>query len=57
MEGYIDILTNGFLNVLTKDTSTNGEFLGFIIAIYCIFLTINFLPVALSWAIFSKNES
>ena len=25
MEGYIDFLINGFLNVYTKDTSTNGE--------------------------------
>jgi hypothetical protein len=57
MEGYIDILINGFLNIYTRDTSTNGEILGYIAAIISIFLTANFLPIALSWAIFSKNES
>ena len=57
MEGYIDILINGFLNVYTKDTSTNGEILGYMVAISSMFLTVNFLPIALSWAIFSKNES
>ena len=56
MEGYIDLLINGFLNVYTNDTSTNGEILGFMIAMLSIFLTTNFLPIALSWAIFSKNE-
>ncbi len=57
MEGYIDLLINGFLNIYSYDTSTNGEVLGFMIAILCIFLTLNFLPVALSWAIFSNDES
>jgi hypothetical protein len=57
MEGYIDILINGFLNIYTKDTSTNGEIIGFLVAILCLFLTVNFLPITLSWAIFSKNES
>ena len=56
MEGYIDLLINGFLNIYTNDNSTNGEILGFIIAILSLFLTVNFLPIALSWAIFSKNE-
>jgi hypothetical protein len=56
MEGYIDILINGFLNIYTNDSSTNGEILGLIISVLCLFLTVNFLPVALSWAIFSKNE-
>jgi hypothetical protein len=56
IEGYVDLLINGFLNIFTKDTSTNGEILGYIIAILCIFLTVNFLPIALSWAIFTKNE-
>ena len=57
MEGYIDFLINGFLNVYTIDTSTNGEILGLLFGIICIFLTVNFLPIALIWAIFQKNES
>jgi hypothetical protein len=56
IEGYIDILINGFLNILTKDISTNGEILGLMMAIFCLFLTLNFLPISLTWAIFSKNE-
>ncbi len=56
MEGYIDIIINGILNILTKDTSSNGEILGFMIAILGLFLSVNFLPIALSWAIFSKSE-
>ena len=56
MEGYIDLLINGFLNIYTKDTSTNGEIIGFLIAILCVLLTVNFLPISLSWAIFLKND-
>ncbi len=56
IEGYIDILIHGILNIYTIDTSTNGEVLGFIFAILSIFLTLNLLPISLSWAIFSKNE-
>ena len=52
MEGYIDFLINGFLNIYSKDTSTNGEILGFVFGVICIFLTVNFLPIALIWAIF-----
>jgi hypothetical protein len=57
MEGFIDFLINGFLNIYTIDTSTNGDILGFMVATLCIFFTVNFLPISLAWAIFSKNES
>ena len=57
MEGFIDLLINGFLNIYSKDTSTNGEILGFVFGVLCIFLTVNFLPIALTWAIFSQDES
>ncbi len=57
LEGYIEFLITGFLNIYTKDTSTNGGILGFMVAILCIFLTVNFLPVALAWTFFSKDES
>ncbi len=53
MEGFIDLLINGFLNIYTIDTSTNGGILGFMVAMLCIFLTVNFLPIALAWAIYS----
>jgi len=56
MEGYIDLLIYGFLNIYTYDTSTNGEVLGLIVSIICLFLTLYFLPISLTWAIFSKSE-
>ena len=56
MEGYIDLLINGFLNIYTKDTSTNGEIIGFLIAILCVLLTVKFRPISLSWVIFLKND-
>ncbi len=57
MEGYIDFLINGFLNIYTIDTRKNGDILSFMVAMLCIFLTIHFLPIALAWAIYSKDES
>ena len=55
LEGYVDLLINAFLNIYTFEISKNGEILGFMISILCIFLTINFLPISLAWAIFSKD--
>ena len=56
MEGYLEFTVNGFLNVYTADTSMNGEILGINIAFICLFQTIIFLPLALLWAIFTKDE-
>jgi hypothetical protein len=57
MEGFLDILVNGILNFYTRDTSSIGEILGFAISVICLFLTIIFLPIALFWAIFSKEDT
>ncbi len=35
-EGYVDFLIEGFLNIYTFNTSTNGEILGLIISIICL---------------------
>ena len=56
MEGYLEFTVNWFLNVYTADTSMNGEILGINIAFICLFQTIIFLPLALLWAIFTKDE-
>ncbi len=56
-EGYVDFLIEGFLNMYSFDTSTNGEVLGLIISMIVLFLTMNFLPSSLTWAIFSKDEN
>ena len=57
MEGFLDFLINALLNIYTADTSMNGEKLGLMVSIICIFLTIAFLPISLSWAIFTKDET
>ena len=57
MEGYIEFLVYGILNICTRDTSTNGEILGIIFAFFCIFLASLFLPSALVGVIYSKDEA
>jgi len=57
MEGFFELLVNGILNFYTRDTSTIGEILGFAISVICLFLTIIFVPFALFWAIFSKDDT
>ena len=57
MEGFFELLVNGILNIYTRDTSTIGEILGFAFSIICIFLTVIFVPIALFWAIFSKDDT
>ncbi len=57
MEGYIEFLVYGILNICTRDTSTNGEILGMIFAFMCIFLASLFLPSAIIGALYSKEEA
>jgi hypothetical protein len=57
MEGYIEFLVYGILNICTRDASTNGEILGLIFAFICIFLGSLFLPSALVDVIYSKDEA
>lgn len=57
MEGFLEFVVYAFLNIYTKNFSLNGEILGFIIAVFCAFCALIFLPAALLWAILTKNES
>jgi hypothetical protein len=57
MEGFLDFLINAFLNIYTANTSMNGEKLGLMVSVICIFLTVAFLPISLAWAIFTKDET
>ncbi len=57
MEGYIEYLVYGILNICTRDTSTNGEILGMIFAFMCIFFASLFLPSSLIGVIYSKDEA
>ncbi len=57
IECLIEFLVYGVLNISTIDTSTDGEFLGMLLAFICIFLAVVFLPSAIIWSLFSKDES
>ena len=56
MEGFLEFIVYSFLNFYTLDFKTNGEILGFIISSVCTFCGCIFIPVALLWAIFTKDE-
>ena len=55
MEGYLEYIIYGFLNFYTRDTKINGEILGLIFSLICIFLAIIFLPILLLLNIFTIN--
>lgn len=56
MEGLIEFIIYGFLNIYTRNFTVNGEILGFSIAVFCISCII-FVIIALIWAIFMKNHA
>ena len=56
MEGLLEFVVYGFLNLCTKDFSMNGEILGFLIAVFCLSSVI-FVTIAMVWAIFTKNNA
>lgn len=56
MEGYFEFVIYGLVNAYTADTKTNGDVLGIIIAAFCLYNAIIFLPILLLWAIFTKNQ-
>ena len=56
METYLEFIVYGCLNIYTYNTSTKGEILGVMVAVFCIFSAVIFLPSSLSWAISLKDE-
>lgn len=56
MEGFFEFIIYSFLNFYSIDLTLNGEVLGKLISLFCIFLAAIFLPISLLWAIFSKDE-
>ena len=56
MEGYFEFVIFGLVNAYTADTRTNGDTFGILIAGFCLFNAIVFLPIMLLWAIFSKDH-
>ena len=55
MEGLLEFIVYGLLNIYTKNLSINGEILGFSIGIFCLLCVILILT-SLLWAIFTKNH-
>ena len=56
MEGFIEFVVLGLLNIYTIDYSTNGEVLGLIFAFICIFLSVFLISVQI-WSITFKDET
>ena len=56
MEGYFEFVIFGLVNAFTADIKTNGDILGIIIAGFCLFNAIVFLPLLFLWAIFTKDQ-
>lgn len=56
MEVFIELVIYSFLNWYTFDLTLNGEVLGCFLMGYCLFSSIIFVPLALIWAILTKNE-
>ena len=56
MEAFLELIIYSFLNLYTIDLSINGEVLGFLFMAFCLFSSIMFVPLALIWALLTKNE-
>ena len=56
LEGLIEFIVYFILNIYTKDLRLNGEILGFFIGNFFVFCAIIFIPLALIWAILTKDE-
>ena len=56
MEGFLEFLIYGFLNIYVRDASSNGEILGLVFAFICILLII-FLLNSLIWSIILRDEA
>jgi len=56
MEGFLEFIVYGFLDIYTRDSSSNGEILGLVFAFICIFLSV-FLINSLIWSIIFKDET
>ena len=56
MEGLLELIVYGFLNIYTKDFSMNGEIMGFCIGIFCLICVI-LVIITLIWALLTKNYS
>ena len=56
IEGMIEFLINGYLNLITAETTTNGELMGVSLSGVCIFLSSTLLPITIIWMISFKSK-
>jgi hypothetical protein len=57
LQGMIEFIINGYLNLKTAEKSSNGETMGFIQSIFCIFTSSSLLPIPIMWLVCSKSKS
>ena len=57
LEGMIEYIINGYLNLKTAETSSNGETIGFIQSIFCIFTSSSLQSITIMWLVCSKSKS
>ena len=57
IEGMIEFLINGYLNLYTAEKSTNGEIMGAILSGFCVILCLIILPLTIIWMICFKSKS
>jgi hypothetical protein len=55
LEGFFEFVVYSILNFYSMDFNLNGEVLGILFSVVCSYLAVIFLPIALLWAIFTKN--
>ena len=56
LEGFLEFIVVSILNFQTIDLTLNGEVLGCLIMSFCLFCSMIFVPLALIWALLTKNE-
>ena len=55
LEGMIEFLINGYLNLMTAQFSSNGEIMGVSISGFCIFLSSTVLPSTIIYTVCFKS--
>ena len=56
IEGMIEFLINGYLNLMTAQKTSNGEIMGASLSGFCIFLSSTLLPLTIIWMICYKSR-
>jgi len=56
IEGMIEFLINGYLNLMTASKTSNGEIMGALLSTSTIFLSSTLLPLTIMRMIYFKNR-